>query len=85
MVICTVKSTEYRWGSLGPTLANTCFCHHEQKWLDDCPSEFKPVYYKRYDDDIFLLFKDLKHASLFTNYLNSKHKSISFISEVEKD
>ena len=70
---------------LGPTLANTFLCHHEKKWLDDCPLEFKPVYYKRYVDDIFLLFKDPKHASLFTNYMNSKHKSISFTSEVEKD
>jgi len=33
---------------LGPTLANVFLCFHEQRWLDNCPSEFKPVFYKRY-------------------------------------
>ena len=68
---------------LGPTLANTFLCHYEQKWLDDCPLEFKPVYYKRYVDDIFLLFKELEHAPLFANYMNGKHKNISFSFEIE--
>ena len=38
---------------LGPTLANAFFCFHEQIWLD----EFKPVYYRRHVDDIFVLFR----------------------------
>ena len=41
---------------LGPSLANAFLAHYEQVWLDDCPVEFKPVYYKRYVDDIFVLF-----------------------------
>ena len=32
---------------LGPTLANAFMCFYEQKWLDDCPIEFKPIYYRR--------------------------------------
>ena len=36
---------------LGPSLANTFLTHYEQIWLNDCPDEFKPVYYKRYVDD----------------------------------
>ena len=32
---------------LGPSLANGFLGHYEQVWLDDCPDEFKPVYYKR--------------------------------------
>ena len=28
---------------LGPTLANTFLCFHEQIWLNECPDEFKPV------------------------------------------
>ena len=44
---------------LGPTLANVFLCHHEKKWLNDCPNNFKPVFYKRYVDDIFVLFKNL--------------------------
>ena len=27
-------------------------------WLIDCPLDFKPMYYKRYVDDLFLIFKD---------------------------
>ena len=41
---------------LGPSLANTFLAHYEQVWLDDCPDEFKPVYYKGYVDGIFVLF-----------------------------
>ena len=42
---------------LGPSLANVFLAHYEQIWLNDCPDEFKPVYYKRYVDDIFVLFR----------------------------
>ena len=42
---------------LGPTLANPFLCHYEKIWLNKCPSQFEPVVYKRYVDDIFVLFK----------------------------
>ena len=32
---------------LGPTLANALLCHYEKIWLNECPSQFKPVAYKR--------------------------------------
>ena len=35
---------------LGPTLANAFLCYHETRWLDKCPEEFKPVFYRRYVD-----------------------------------
>ena len=70
---------------LGPTLANVFLCHHEKKWLNDCPNNFKPVFYKRYVDVIFVLFKKSKHIQLFVNYMNSKQKNISFSYETEKD
>ena len=38
---------------LGPSLANALLCHHETKWLNDCPDKFKPVFYKRYIDSLF--------------------------------
>ena len=41
---------------LGHSLANAFLAHYEQIWLNDCPDEFNPVYYKRYVDDIFVLF-----------------------------
>ena len=37
----------------GPTLANVFLCHHEKKCLNDCPNNFKPVFYKRYIDNTF--------------------------------
>ena len=42
---------------LGPILANALLCHYEKKWLDSCPVEFRPKLYKRYGDDIFLMFQ----------------------------
>ena len=42
---------------LGPSLANAFLCFHEQIWLNECPEGFKPVYYRRYVDDIFVLFR----------------------------
>ena len=42
---------------LGPTLANVFLSYHEKIWLQNCPSEFKPVIYRRYVDDTFLLFR----------------------------
>ena len=55
---------------LGSSLANAFFCHHETKWLNDCPKKFKPVFYKRYVDDIFVLFKRPEHVKPFVDYMN---------------
>ena len=41
---------------LGPTLANAFMCHYEKVWLEECPSEFMPTFYRRYVDDIFVTF-----------------------------
>ena len=70
---------------LGPTLANLFLCFHENKWLSQCPSEFKQIKYNRYVDDCFLIFKSKEHATKFLDYLNSKHKNISFTSEYENN
>ena len=72
-------------GSLGPVYANAFLCHHEVNWLNDCPSQFRPRYYKRYVDDTFLLFDHQSHAQLFLNYLNSKHPNIKFTMEIENN
>ena len=44
---------------------------------------FKPIFYTRYIDDTFVLFKDKSHYKLFLDYLNSKHKNIKFTVEIE--
>ena len=70
---------------LGPTFANIFLCHHEQKWLEFCPSHFKPVLYRRYVDDTFVIFKHKSHAPLFLDYLNSQHRNICFTMDGEKN
>ena len=70
---------------LGPTLANTFLCFWENRWLDECPSEFKPILYRRYVDDCFLLFKDKSHVPNFLQYLNNKHPNISYTVELENN
>ncbi|XP_069980157.1 uncharacterized protein [Penaeus vannamei] len=70
---------------LGPSYANAFLCHHEQDWLEQCPLEFKPLHYRRYIGDTFLLFKHPSHVNLFLDYLNSKHPSIKFTCEMQKD
>ena len=41
------------------------------------------MYYRRYVDDVFVLFSSPEHLPLFKTYLNSKHANISFTSECE--
>ena len=57
---------------LGHSLANVFLCFHEKIWLNDCPEDLKPVYYRRYVDDIFALCRLPDYLEKFTNYLNSK-------------
>ena len=70
---------------IGPSYANSFLCHHETTWLNDCPISFKPIFYKRYIDDTFLIFEHQSHFQLFLDYLNSRHPSIKFTCEVEEE
>ena len=70
---------------LGPSLANAFLAHHEQNWLDSCPLEYRPSYYRQYFDDIFVLFKSSGHLKRFESYLNSCHVNISFTIETEQN
>ena len=60
-------------------------CHLEEQFLDQCPNNFKPVFYKRYVDDTFVLFKDNSHAALFLNYISDFHANIKFTMDTEMD
>ena len=52
-------------------------------WLNECLSQFTPVVYKHYVDNIFILFKSKEHLKLFVDYMNSKHSNIKFNFETE--
>ena len=70
---------------LGPTFANIFMCHLEKQFLSKCPPEFKPIFYKRYVDDTFLLFKKPDHATTFLNYVNKCHNNVKFTMDSETD
>ena len=70
---------------LGPILANVFMCHFENIWLENCPAHFKPIVYRRFVDDTFLLFRTKDHVEKFKNYLNKQHKNIKLMSEIEEN
>ena len=59
--------------------------YHEKNWLERCPLEYRPLYYRRYVHDIFVLFNSPGHLKRFHSYLNSYHLNISSTIENEKD
>ena len=66
-------------GSLmGPALAIIFMWSFESKWLWDCPNDFKPVFYRHYIDDIFILFSSPGNADKFREYLSSQQPNINF-------
>jgi hypothetical protein len=70
-------------GYVSPILADLFLAHHESLWIRECPNNFKPIFYKRYVDDTFLLFQSKSNVADFLDYLNSKHDSIKFTCEIE--
>ena len=46
---------------------------------------FKPLLYRHYVDNCFLLFRSLDHMPLFLDYLNRQHANITFTTEIERD
>ena len=70
---------------LGPTLANAFMCHHEKVWIETCPADFRPKFYRRYVDDIFVLFEHEEQLDKFKDFLNGYHPSLKFTSEKECD
>ena len=60
-------------------------CSFENKWLKDSLYGLKSFFYRRYVEDIFVLFYSLDHAETFEQYLSSKHPNINFSLEKEND
>ena len=46
---------------------------------------FRPVHYRRYVDDCFIIFRDETHIDHFLTYLNSQHTKIRFTKEIENN
>ena len=69
---------------LGPSLANAFLCHYEKLWLDSCPLKLKPVVYRRYVDDIFVLFKSKDYLGLFATYMDTRLTNLKFTFDFEQ-
>ena len=69
---------------LAPVLANLFMGFHEQNWIEQA-TNVKPIFYKRYVDDIFAIFESESDADAFYSYLNTRHENIKFTFEKEKD
>ena len=68
------------------TMGNDLFSFYEIKWLEQFPKEFKPVFYGRYVDDIFVLFELAELLFKCRNYFNIYHpENVSFSIEQEQN
>ena len=63
---------------IGPILTNIFLSQHEEIWLNKCPIECKPSFYRRYINDSFELFESSESTGLFREYVCSKHQNINF-------
>jgi hypothetical protein len=71
---------------LAPSLANIFLCHLETMLFEKCPMNFKPIFYRRYLDDTFVVFAERSpHCDDFLNFINDLHPNINFTIEKEID
>ena len=59
--------------------------YYEHKWLEKWSLQFRPRYYRRYVDDIFLMFESRDLVKNFLKYMNSRHPNIQFTCEEESN
>ena len=70
---------------LGPSFANIFMSALEKNFLSNCPSNYKPIFYRRFVDDTFCIFQNRTQAECFLNYLNRQHPNIEFTQELEEN
>ena len=83
-VLCKQKNDVAMGSPLAPTMINVFLSFFEVKWIEQCSKEFKPVFYRRYVHDIFVLFESAEILSKFRDYFNTCHANMSFSFEQEK-
>lgn len=66
-----------------PSLANVFLCDFEERAFDGCDPDFKPLFYRRYLDDTFVIFRNEGDGEKFFHYLNTLHPNMSFTMEKE--
>ena len=54
--------------------------HHEKLWLENFHAS-TILFYRQYVDDTFCLFNSDRDATIFFDYINSRHPNIKFTME----
>ena len=67
---------------LGPALANLFMGHYESRWLQN-DSSSNVMFYRRYVDDIFCVFKNEEDVDGFFEFINNQHPNIRLTVEKE--
>jgi len=67
---------------LAPVLANLSMRHYEKLWLKKY-KDSQLLFYRRYGDDTFCLFRSEQDANLFFNFIDKQHPNIHFTMEKE--
>ena len=62
---------------LAPVLANLFLGHYEKLWLKNFPGS-TILFYRRYVDNTFCLCNSNRDATIFFDYINSRHPNIKF-------
>ena len=65
---------------LGPALANLFMSTHESTWLENNAAS-NVLFYRRYVDDIFCVFKCESDVDEFFQFINNQHPCIKFTLE----
>ena len=69
---------------LGPVLANIFMCKLEEQAITNFPGN-RPIVYKRYVDDTFLVFENQADMEVFFQWINQQHSQIKFTCEKEEN
>ena len=69
---------------LGPVMVYVFLSFYEVKWLEQYTKEYKAICYRRYVNDIFVLFESAEHRSKFRDYFDTCHPNISFSFEQKR-
>ena len=66
-------------------LPNAFLCHFQRQWLSLCALDILTKFFKRYVDDVCIMFHCQSHLNDFVNYMNTKHPNVKFTSAFAKN
>ena len=60
---------------------NTFIAIMKFNWPDQCHLKFRKVLYKRFEDDIFLVFTHKSNIAPFLDYLNKQYPAMRLVKD----